>query len=76
MAQTITEEQKQQLQGITLTEGMNAWAYVQSKPEEDQLWTAAGILTCIEKGYGLTVLEVNWAIRDLRRKESHKTAQM
>lgn len=72
MAQTITEEQRRQLQGITLTEGLNAWEYVQSKTKEDQPWVAAGILTCLEKGYGLTILEVNWAVRDLRRNESHK----
>lgn len=72
MAQTITDKQRQHLQGITLTEGQNAWEYVQSKPKEDQAWTAAGILSCIEHGYGLTVLEINWAIRDLRRIEIHE----
>ena len=68
----ITEEQKKLLQSITLTEGENAWAYVQSKSKEDHPWVAAGILSCIEKGYGLTVLEVNWATRDLRRTKSKK----
>ena len=72
MAQTITDEQRQTLMKTTMTEGMNAWAYVQSKPKEDQPWVTAGILLCMKEGYGLTVLEVNWAIRDLRRKESQK----
>ena len=68
----ITEEEKLMLQSITLTEGENAWEYVRSKPLEDQHWAMAGILSCIEKGYGLTILEINWATRDLRRAKSKK----
>ena len=63
----ITEEQKKLLQSITLTEGENDWAYIQSKPKEDRPWVTAGILSCVEENYGLTILEINWAIRDLRR---------
>ena len=63
---TITEEQKQQIQGLTITDGMNAWAYVLSWPDDDQYWIALGILSCIEHGYGLTRLEINWEARDLR----------
>ena len=72
----ITDEQRQTLMKTTMTEGMNAWAYVQSKPKEDQPWVTAGILLCMKEGYGLTVLEVNWAIRDLRRKESQKDSSL
>jgi hypothetical protein len=58
----ITSEQQQQLKVATLQEGMNAWDYVQSKAEADQPWVAAGILSCIEKGY----ITINWEARDLR----------
>ena len=62
----ITEEQKQTLKQATLQDGMNAWDYVQSKAEADQPWVAAGILSCIEKGYSLNRLTINWEARDLR----------
>lgn len=69
MTPTVTEEQKQQLQQVTLKNGMNAWDYVQSQSEEDRSWVAAGILSCVEKGYGLTILEINWETRNLRREK-------
>ena len=50
MAQTITEEQRQQLQGITIDNGTNAWEYVMQQSEETQHWIAAGILSCVKKG--------------------------
>ena len=36
MTPTVTEEQKQQLQQVTLKSGVNAWDYVQSQSEEDR----------------------------------------
>lgn len=65
---TITEEQKQLLQQTTLTEGENAWEHVLQENEDDQYWVAMGILSCIEHGYGLTKLEINWQARNLRRE--------
>lgn len=62
----ITDEQKQLLLQTTLTGGENAWDYVQSQSEDDRPWAIAGILSCIEKGYGLTKLEINWEARNLR----------
>lgn len=62
----ITEEQEQTLKQTTLQDGINAWDYVQSKAETDQPWIVAGILSCIEKGYSLNRLTINWEARDLR----------
>ena len=61
--QLITEEQKQQLMATTLTTGMNAWEFVQSRPQDAQPWVAQGILSCIEKGYRLDLLMIGWEIR-------------
>ena len=66
LTEKLSETQKQQIQGITLTEGMNAWDYVLSWPDEGQYWIALGIISCVEHGYGLTRLEINWEARDLR----------
>ena len=66
MTPKITAEQQQQLKAATLQDGMNAWDYVLSKAEADQPWIAAGILSCIEKGYSLNRLTINWEARDLR----------
>ena len=62
----ITSEQQQQLKATTLQDGMNAWDFVQSKVKADQPWIAVGILSCIEKGYSLNRLTINWEARDLR----------
>lgn len=62
----ITSEQQQQLKATTLQDGMNAWDFVQSKAKADQPWIAVGILSCIEKGYSLNRLTINWEARDLR----------
>ena len=62
----IGEEQKKQLMAMTLQEGMNAWDYVQSRTQTDQPWVVAGILSCIEKGYSLNWLTINWEARELR----------
>ena len=66
MAQIITDEQKQQLQSITLQGGQNALAYTLTRPKDDQPWVAAGILSCMKKGYSLNRLTINWEARDLR----------
>lgn len=65
-ASEITENQKKQLMVMTLQDGMNAWDFIQSKAQADQPWGAAGILSCIEKGYSLNRLTINWEARDLR----------
>lgn len=62
----ITEEKKRQLMATTLQDGLNAWDFVQSKIQADQPWIAAGILSCIKKGYSLNRLTINWEARDLR----------
>ena len=64
----ITEEQKQQLMATTLTNGTNAWEFVQSRPEDAQFWVIRGILSCIEKGYRLDLLMIGWETRELRQK--------
>ena len=66
MITTITDEQKRQLMATTLDSGMNAWEFVQSKPEDSRPWIAAGILSCIKKGYHLNLMMVGWEARDLR----------
>ena len=65
-APIINEKQRELLKATILQEGMNAWNLVQSKAEADQPWIAAGILSCIEKGYSLNRLTINWEARDLR----------
>lgn len=64
----ISEEQKQQLMAKTLQEGMNAWEFVQSRPEDVRPWVAKGILSCIAKGYRLDLLMIGWETRDIRRR--------
>ena len=62
----ITEEQKQLLQSKVMGNGMTAWEYIQSQNEEDRPWVIAGAKSCIEKGYGLTMLEINSEARRIR----------
>lgn len=69
-APVINEKQIELLKVTTLQEGMNAWHFVQSKAEADQPWIAAGILSCIEEGYSLNRLTINWEARDLRYGKS------
>ena len=69
-ALNISEEQKQQLMATTLTNGQNAWEFVQSRPEGAQPWVAKGILSCIAKGYRLDLLMIGWVTRDIRRNNS------
>ncbi len=66
----LTEEQRQQIKGLTLHDGMNAWDYVLFAEEDDQYWAAVGILACVEHGYGLNRLTINWEARNLRREKS------
>jgi hypothetical protein len=61
-----SKKQIELLKATTLQEGINAWDYVQSKAEADQPWIVKGILSCIEKGYSLNRLTINWEVRDLR----------
>ena len=68
----IGEEQKKQLMAMTLQEGMNAWEFVQSRPQDAQPWVAKGILSCIEKGYRLDLLMIGWETRNIRRYERDK----
>ena len=75
MVQTITNEQKQQLQQIILENGMNAWDYVQSQNEADRPWVAAGILSCMKKGYNLNSLMICWEARELRYANAAACAQ-
>ena len=70
--QALNDAEKKQLQGTTLTNGMNAWEYILSEPKEIQRWVSIAILSCIKKGWGLTVLEINWELRDLRYADNPK----
>ena len=63
----ISEEKKLLLKTTTLTNGTNAWEFVLSRPENAQPWVAAGILSCMKKGYRLDLLMIGWETRDLRR---------
>ena len=62
----IGKEQKQLLKATRLQDGTTALDYVLSWPEEDQPWALAGVLSCIEKGYSLNRLTINWEARNLR----------
>lgn len=66
----ITEEQKHRLMTTVLQDGITALDYVQSKAEADRPWIAKGILSCIEKGYSLNRLTINWEARELRYGKS------
>ena len=62
-----TEKQIELLKSATLTNGQNAWEFVQSRPQDAQPWVAQGILSCIAKGYRLDLLMIGWETRDIRR---------
>ncbi len=68
----ISEKQIEILKTTTLTNGQNAWEFVQSRPQAAQPWVAKGILSCIEKGYRLDLLMIGWETRDIRRVQSNK----
>ena len=63
----IPETQIELLKATTLTNGTNAWEFVQSRPQDAQPWVVKGILSCIEKGYRLDLLMIGWETRDIRR---------
>lgn len=67
----ISEKQIELLKATELQDGTTALDYVQSWPEADQPWAMAGVLSCIEKGYSLNRLTINWEARDIR-SESHQ----
>ena len=64
----LTEKQIELLKSATLTNGQNAWEFVQSRPEDVRPWVARGILSCIAKGYHLDLLMIGWETRDCRRQ--------
>lgn len=64
----LSEKQIETLKGTTLTNGQNAWEFVQSRPQDAQPWVAKGILSCLENGYRLDLLMIGWETRDLRQK--------
>lgn len=66
MEYNFTEEQKQLLQNKVMGNGMTVWEYIQSQNEADRPWVIAGILSCMKKGYGLTMLEINSEARGIR----------
>ena len=70
MTMDISEEQIEILKATTLTNGQNAWEFVQSRPQDAQPWVAKGILSCLEKGYRLDLLMIGWEMRDIRRNKS------
>ena len=63
----LSEKQIETLKATTLTNGQNAWEFVQSRPQDARPWVAQGILSCIEKDYRLDLLMVGWETRDIRR---------
>ena len=64
----LSEKQIEILKGTILTNGQNAWEFVQSRPQDAQPWVAKGILSCLENGYRLDLLMIGWETRDLRQK--------
>ena len=66
----LTKKQIETLKGTTLTNGTNAWEFVQSRPQDAQPRVAQGILSCIAKGYRLDLLMIGWVTRDIRRNNS------
>ena len=70
----INEKQIETLKATRLQDGTTAYDYVMSWPEADQPWAMAGVLSCIEKGYSLNRLTINWEARDLRySKKDNRT---
>ena len=62
----MNDKQIELLKTTILQDGTFAYDYVRSWPEADQHWALAGVLSCIEKGYSLNRLTINWEARDLR----------
>ena len=73
LKEKLTEEQLQQIQGLTIANDINAWSYVLSCDDDSQYWVALGILSCVKHGYGLNKLVINWETRELRyNRQSRK----
>lgn len=72
MTMDISEKQIEILKTTTLTNGQNAWEFVQSRPQDARPWVAKGILSCIAKGYRLDLLMIGWETRDIRRDQLNK----
>ena len=72
----MTKEQIELLKSTTLTNGTNAWEFVQSRPQNAQPWVAKGILSCIAKGYRLDLLMIGWETRDIRRNAKRNTKKV
>ena len=62
----ISKKQNELLKATKLQDGTTALGYVNSWPEADRTWALTGVLSCIEKGYSLNRLTINWEVRDLR----------
>ena len=62
----MNDKQIELLKTTILQDGTSAYDYVMSWPEADQHWSLAGVLSCIEKGYSLNRLTINWEARDQR----------
>ena len=62
----LTDEQKKMLQSKVMGNGMTVWEYIEAQNEADRPWVIAGAKSCIEKGYGLTMLEINSEARRIR----------
>ena len=65
-APVINDKQIETLKSTRLQDGTTALVYVLSWPEADQPWAIAGVLSCIEKGYSLNRLTINWEARELK----------
>ena len=65
-APVINDKQIETLKSTRLQDGTTALDYVLSWPEVDQPWAIAGVLSCIEKGYSLNRLTINWEARELK----------
>ena len=80
MGTTISDEQKQHLQNITIGNGTNAWDYVLQHSKDDQYWIGAGILSLMKKGLPLNRMTIFWEAENLRnppkryKRESHQYA--
>lgn len=70
----MTDEQKQTLIATRLQDGTTALDYVKSWAEADQPWAMTGVLSCIEKGFSMNRLTINWEARDIRY-EQQKTGR-
>lgn len=66
MEYNFTEEQEKFLKNKVMGNGLTVWEYIQSQNDADRPWVIAGTLSCMKKGYGLTMLEINSEARGIR----------